>query len=42
MTFIQIIEYETNREKETEALFDDWLRATDGRRTASHSMHARD
>jgi hypothetical protein len=42
MTFIQIIEYETNREQEMEALFAAWLKATDGRRTASHSLHTRD
>ena len=44
MTFIQIIEYETTREAEMTQLMDEWIAATEGRRTAAHGMitHDRD
>ncbi|MEU8799666.1 hypothetical protein [Spirillospora sp. NPDC048819] len=42
MTFVQIIEYETNRPDELDALFDEWATTTEGKRTASHETHTRD
>lgn len=42
MTFVQIIEYETNRPDELDALFDEWVAATEGKRTVSREVHARD
>lgn len=42
MTFIQVIEYETGRTEEMQGLFDEWIKATEGKRTASHEVHAQD
>ncbi|MFG2090657.1 MULTISPECIES: hypothetical protein [unclassified Spirillospora] len=42
MTFMQIIEYETNRPDELDMLFDEWATATEGKRTASHETHTQD
>lgn len=42
MKFVQIIEYETTRSAEMDAAFEEWLRATEGSRTASHELHTRD
>jgi hypothetical protein len=42
MTFVQIIEYETTREDEVDSLFDQWLKATEGKRTVQHEFHTRD
>ncbi|MFF3766129.1 hypothetical protein ACFYYR_18865 [Streptomyces sp. NPDC001922] len=42
MTFVQIIEYETTREDEMEALFQSWLRATEGKRTVTRDAHTQD
>ncbi|MEO3826158.1 hypothetical protein [Actinomadura sp. B10D3] len=42
MTFVQIIEYETDRQDELDPLFDQWAAATEGKRTATHEMHMRD
>jgi hypothetical protein len=42
MSFIQVIEYETTREKEMQELFDEWRTMTEGMRTASHEILARD
>jgi hypothetical protein len=42
MTFIQVMEYETDRPSEIEALLDEWTTMTEGKRTATHDMHARD
>jgi hypothetical protein len=42
MTFVQIIEYETTRAQEVDQLFADWLSATEGKRTATHELHAQD
>lgn len=40
--FIQIIEYATNRPSEIDALMDEWVAATEGKRTATHDMHTQD
>jgi hypothetical protein len=42
MKFVQIIEYETTRPAEMDAAFDEWLKATEGTRTASHELHTQD
>ncbi|MGH3314358.1 MAG: hypothetical protein ACRDP3_27855, partial [Streptomyces sp.] len=42
MTFVQIIEYETTRADELDAVFDQWLSATEGKRTVMHELHTRD
>jgi hypothetical protein len=42
MKFVQIIEYETTRPAEMDAAFDEWLKATEGERTASHELHTQD
>ena len=42
MKFVQIIEYETTRPAEMEAAFEEWLEATEGKRTASREMHTQD
>jgi hypothetical protein len=42
MKFVQIIEYETARPAEMEAAFDEWLKATEGERTASRELHTQD
>lgn len=42
MSFVQIIEYETDRQDELDRLFDTWTTATEGKRTATHEMHTRD
>jgi hypothetical protein len=42
MSFVQIIEYETTRADELDAVFDQWLKATEGKRTVLHEMHGRD
>ena len=38
MTFIQTIEFTTSRIGEVEAIMDDWVAATKGRRTAHHAV----
>lgn len=38
MTFIQIVELTTSRVDEADALMDEWMARTDGRRTASRSV----
>jgi hypothetical protein len=38
MTFIQIIEFQTNRIDELQALMDEWLAATEGQRTATRAV----
>ncbi|GAA1986572.1 hypothetical protein [Catenulispora subtropica] len=40
--FIQVMEYETTHPDEVEALMDEWVAATEGKRTATHDMHTRD
>ncbi|MGW1592210.1 ester cyclase [Streptomyces sp. NPDC002343] len=42
MTFVQLIECRTGRLDELDRLMDDWLRRTDGRRTATHAVVGRD
>jgi hypothetical protein len=41
MTFLQIIEYETDRPEELDELFHEWLAATEGKRTVQHELHTR-
>jgi len=42
MAFVQIIEYETTRSAELEILFDEWLKATEGKRTIARELHTQD
>jgi hypothetical protein len=42
MTFMQIIDYETSRADEMDSLMDEWLKATEGKRTATREFHTRD
>jgi hypothetical protein len=42
MTFVQIIEFETDRQGELEKLYDEWLTATEGKRTVLHEFHTQD
>jgi len=42
MTFIQIMEYETTHPSEVNALMDEWIAATEGKRTATHDIHTED
>jgi quinol monooxygenase YgiN len=42
MTFVQVIEYETDRADELDAVFDEWMKATEGKRTVLHEMHGQD
>ncbi|GAA2660948.1 hypothetical protein GCM10010400_19320 [Streptomyces aculeolatus] len=42
MTFVQLIEYETDRGEEMDRAMDDWMRATEGKRTMSREIHTQD
>lgn len=42
MTFVQIIEFTTDRAGELQALADEWIAASGGKRTASRSTLTRD
>lgn len=42
MTFVQLIEYETDRPEEVNKVFDEWMKATEGKRTVMHEMHGQD
>jgi predicted SnoaL-like aldol condensation-catalyzing enzyme len=42
MTFIQVIDCKTNRIEELNRLMDNWVEATQGKRTATHSIVGRD
>ena len=42
MAFVQIIELQTKRYDEIDALMEDWLVQTEGRRTSHRSMTTRD
>lgn len=42
MTFVQLIEYETDREEELNGVFEQWMKATGAKRTVMHEMHAQD
>ena len=42
MRFIQIIEFTTSRAGELDAMLDEWLEKTQGKRTATRGVEARD
>ena len=42
MTFIQVMEYKTTHPEEVNALMDEWIAATEGKRTATHDVHTQD
>lgn len=42
MAFVQIMDYETDRPDELDKLFNEWLSATEGKRTATHELHSKD
>lgn len=42
MTFIQVIDYQTDRGSEIEALLDEWRDSTEGRRSTANSVTSRD
>lgn len=42
MTFMQVIEYRTRQREKVDSLFEDWLGATQGKRTVLSETHARD
>ena len=42
MTFVQVMEYSTTHPSEMDALMDQWIAATEGKRTATHDMHTKD
>ena len=42
MSFIQIIEFTTSRAGDLDALLDEWLERTQGKRTATRGVQARD
>ncbi|MEY9876489.1 2-polyprenyl-3-methyl-5-hydroxy-6-metoxy-1,4-benzoquinol methylase [Streptacidiphilus sp. MAP12-33] len=42
MTFVQVIEYETKDEDRVDRIMDQWLRLTQGKRTAHHSTMGKD
>ncbi|WP_058046785.1 ester cyclase [Streptomyces roseifaciens] len=42
MTFVQIIDCKTSRYDDMNRLMDDWLAATEGKRTATHSIVGKD
>ena len=42
MKFIQIIEFTTSRADELDAMLDEWLERTQGKRTATRGVEARD
>jgi hypothetical protein len=42
MTFIQIIEFSTTRVADVDALLDQWLERTQGKRTATRGVQTRD
>ena len=42
MAFIQVMEYETTHPREMDALMDEWIAATEGKRTATHDVHTQD
>ena len=42
MSFLQIIEFTTSRAGELDALLDEWLEKTQGKRTATRGVQARD
>jgi hypothetical protein len=42
MKFVQIIEFSTTREADVDALLDQWLERTQGKRTATRGVQTRD
>ncbi len=42
MAFIQVIEYETADARGLDALMQEWVTATEGKRTATREVHAED
>lgn len=42
MTFVQLIDYETTHDAEMSALWEEWLRLTEGKRTVTREVHGRD
>jgi len=42
MTFVQIIEFKTSKYDEIEKIMEEWLAATEGKRTSTHSLSCRD
>ena len=42
MTFIQLIEFESDRDSDIEALVDEWRDATEGRRSTASAVVCRD
>ena len=42
MKFVQIIEFTTSRYDEIDKLMDEWMSATEGKRTPTHEISARD
>ncbi|NUR28376.1 MAG: hypothetical protein HOV83_21460 [Catenulispora sp.] len=40
--FIQVMEYQTAHPDELDALMDEWIAATEGKRTATHEVHTAD
>ena len=42
MSFVQIIEFTTSRADELDALLDEWLERTEGKRTATRGVQTRD
>jgi hypothetical protein len=42
VSFVQIIEFNTSRAEELDSLFDEWLERTEGKRTATRGVQARD
>lgn len=42
MTFIQVIEYDTKRPEEMDLLYEEFLRATEGKRTLTQEVHTHD
>jgi hypothetical protein len=42
MAFIQVMEYETTHPQEVNELMDEWIAATEGKRTATHDVHTQD
>ncbi|AUH41297.1 hypothetical protein [Streptomyces sp. CMB-StM0423] len=42
MTFVQLIEYESDNPEELGRAMDEWMAATEGKRTMSREIHARD
>lgn len=42
MSFVQIIEFKTSRYDEIDKVMDEWLVATEGKRSPTHSLSCRD